>query len=289
MSSHIKKEKEQPIRREEKADFLFNQHIVRTVAYTAAGFGVGMLASLLFKHKAGMTLFFAGTGAGYGGANFINDLSVFRRNRNWLGPNQTQTQGQSQDQRRFERRDDTLGQGAQKIKENVKEGAEDVSRFMSNKVNQAARGVDEVGRDLADKAKKFSRGGDDDSSDKKKTEQKRDDKISKDKNETKNVKGQTFQSFESNPLKAGEKRSAPVDFEKNRAQQQDVAKDINKENQKRQIRGLEQERGGVDSVKKVENVRLPNDPSSPADYEKRTNTLRAPISNHAQVKAFRDD
>jgi len=129
MSSQLKekdtsvKREDLSLKREEKADFLFNQHIVRTVAYTGAGFGFGLLASLLFKHKAGMTLFFAGAGAGYGGANFINDLKIFRNNRNWL--NQAQSQ---------------------------KQGNEELTKQLANKVSQTAKGVEETGKNLAREA-----------------------------------------------------------------------------------------------------------------------------------------
>ncbi len=141
MSAQLK-EKEQPLnlRREEKADYLFNQHIVRTVAYTGAGFGFGLLASLLFKHKAGMTLFFAGTGAGYGGANFVNDLKVFRRNKNWTTPSQNAPN-------KLERKVD-------EVKEGAKEGAEDLSKRAANKVNEVARGVEQTGKKVSEKLSK---------------------------------------------------------------------------------------------------------------------------------------
>jgi len=297
MSSQLKG-KEQPVKREEKADFLFNQHIVRTIAYTGAGFGIGMLASLLFKHKAGMTLFFAGTGAGYGGANFINDLRVFRRNKNWLA----QSQGQTQDQRRFDRKEDIRGGNPSQLKENVQQGAEDVSRFMANKVNQTAKGVDEFGRNLSDKAKEFRRGGSDGSSDQNKQgSRQREAKVfsedkstygpgksSKDKNETRNVGEQTFQSFQSNPNRTGVPlhegvHKGKVDYQLNRLGQQERDRD----NQKRQVLGLEQESGGVDSISERENIRLPTEPFD-RSYDKASDVATKIVRNQIQVMGDRD-
>jgi len=59
--------------RELEADKRLNQHLFRIGAYTAVGFGAGLLTSLLFKRKAGITLLGAGAGAGYGASGLIND------------------------------------------------------------------------------------------------------------------------------------------------------------------------------------------------------------------------
>jgi len=135
-------------KRELEADFLFNQHIVRTVGYTAAGFGFGLATSLLFKHKAGMTVFFSGAGAGYGASNFFNDLNHFRQYKS-LGQSQGQYQRQSQGFEQLERKGAQLGQGLENAKNQAKGAAEQVQ----NKLSQGAQNLKEQGRDVAGQAK----------------------------------------------------------------------------------------------------------------------------------------
>jgi len=171
MSTQLKekqqtKSKEQIPARDLQADFHFNQHIFRTIAYTAAGFGLGMVSSLLFKHKAGMTIFFAGAGAGYGSAGFVNELQNFRNKRNPTEITRRQG-GPSQ----FERTTDSLKGDLQQAKNKVERGVENVEGKIADQVSQTARGAEEWARNASEKAqqhfqgKDYRRGGDDDKDD----------------------------------------------------------------------------------------------------------------------------
>jgi len=210
MSSQLKekqqtKSKEQIPTRDLQADFHFNQHLFRTVAYTAAGFGLGMASSLLFKHKAGMTIFFAGAGAGYGSADFVNDLKRFRNQR---GPTQIKREGgaSSQISEKLDRTADNLKGDLQKAKNKVERGVEDVSSQVAGKINQTAKGAEEWARNASEKAtqhfqsKDYRRGGDDDKdkddnkSGKKETSRKDESSLKKGFND---VKDQVKQSAES--------------------------------------------------------------------------------------------
>lgn len=106
-----------------------------------------MAASLLFKHKVALTLFFTGAGAGIGGANFVHDLRAFRNKRNWQG----QDQNLYADQGRFNLLDEQTRGNVQQAKQSAKEGVEDLSKLVANKVNQTAKGVDNLGQDLSNK------------------------------------------------------------------------------------------------------------------------------------------
>jgi len=187
MSTQLKEKqptKEQVPSRDLQADFHFNQHIFRTLAYTAAGFGVGMLSSLFFKHKAGMTLFFAGTGAGYGGANFFNELHSFRNKRNDTQINRREG-GQSQIRDQLERTADQLKGDLQQAKNKVERGVEDVSGKVAGQVSQTARGAEEWARNASEKAqqhfqqKDYRRGGDDDDKDETKSSKREQPQIQK--------------------------------------------------------------------------------------------------------------
>ena len=131
-------------KRELEADFLFNKHIVRTFSYAAAGFGFGLATSLLFKNKAGMTVFFSGVGAGYGATNLFDDLNHFRKYKS-LGQNQLQGQGLEQ----LERRGAQLGQGL----ENAKNQAKGTADQAQNKLREGAQNLKEQGNDVARQAK----------------------------------------------------------------------------------------------------------------------------------------
>jgi len=131
-------------RRELEADFLFNQHLFRTLAYTGAGFGFGLLTSLLFKHKAGMTVFFAGTGAGYGASGFVNDLSHFIRFKNM-------SQSQGQDKIANKARD--LKDGARDMARDLKEGAKDKTRDLRQGAKDLKEGAKDKVRDLKEGAR----------------------------------------------------------------------------------------------------------------------------------------
>jgi len=205
MSTQLKdkqqtKSKEQVPTRDLQADFHFNQHLFRTVAYTAAGFGLGMVSSLLFKHKAGMTIFFAGAGAGYGGADFVNDLHKFRNQR---GPTQIKREGgaSSQINEKLNRTADNLKGDLQQAKNKVERGVEDVSGQVAGKINQTARGAEEWARNASEKAtqhfqsKDYRRSGDDDKDkDDKKSGKKDESSLKKGFND---VKDQVKQSAES--------------------------------------------------------------------------------------------
>jgi hypothetical protein len=173
MSTQLKekqqaKSKDQVPTRELQADFHFNQHIFRTVAYTAAGFGFGLASSLLFKHKAGMTIFFAGAGAGYGSADFVNELHRFRNQRSPTQINKREGGASSQIREKLDRTTDNLKGDLQQAKNKVERGVEDVSSKVAGQINQTAKGAEEWARNASEKAtqhfqsKEHRRGGDDD-------------------------------------------------------------------------------------------------------------------------------
>jgi len=80
MSSQLKEKTQQKDnKRDLDADSVFNQQLFRTLAYTGAGFGAGLVASVFLKNRKALTLLGAGSGAAYGASNFMNELNQFGR------------------------------------------------------------------------------------------------------------------------------------------------------------------------------------------------------------------
>jgi len=74
-------------REELESDFLFDQHIFRTISYSLTGFVAGIGASIFFKYKRPIIFFSGGIGAGQGVFEFQRDLEHYRfltRNYNEL-------------------------------------------------------------------------------------------------------------------------------------------------------------------------------------------------------------
>lgn len=61
-----------------EADLLFDQHVFKTISYSVAGLGVGLLSSPFFRFKRFPIFFIAGMGAGWGMFNFRKDLILYQ-------------------------------------------------------------------------------------------------------------------------------------------------------------------------------------------------------------------
>ena len=268
MSTQLKEK--QPTKSQEKvptrdlqADFHFNQHIFRTIAYTAAGFGLGMASSLLFKHKAGMTIFFAGAGAGYGASGFANELQTFKNKRNPTEITRRQG-GPSQ----FERTADNLKGDLQQAKNKVERGVENVGGKMADQVSQTARGAEEWARNASEKAqqhfqgKDYRRGGDDD----------KDDDKSKKRDQTDQRREQRDQRREGDAQKK-DLKDQKKESESQKKQQPEPKKDLKKEAESLK-KDLKDQKKESDSHKKDQKDQKKDADSQKKDQKKDTDSQK---------------
>jgi len=280
MSTQLKekqqtKSKDQVPTRDLQADFHFNQHIFRTIAYTAAGFGFGMVSSLLFKHKAGMTIFFAGAGAGYGSAGFVNELHTFKNKRNPTEINRRQG-GPSQ----LERTADSLKGDLQQAKNKVERGVENAGGKIADQVSQTARGAEEWARNASEKAqqhfqgKDYRRGGDDD---------KDDDNKSKKRDQTDQRREQRDQRREGDTQKRDQK-----DLKKEADSQKKDQKDQKKESDSQRRDQKDQKKEG-DSQRKDQKDQKKEGDSQRSDQKDQKKDINATLKGGLSERAKREE
>lgn len=61
-----------------EADLLFDQHVFKTISYSATGLVIGCVASIFFKYKRPAIFFSGGLGAGLSLFDFQKDLERYR-------------------------------------------------------------------------------------------------------------------------------------------------------------------------------------------------------------------
>jgi hypothetical protein len=133
------------------ADFRLNQHVFKTVAYTGAGLGLGLVASLFFKHKALMMTFGGGAGFGYGLSGMASDLSSYKRIGSYA-----REQGQGQ-----QRRGDQFGRNFQdqSFQNQVSSATQGAKDLAGKALNQASETYNQAKQEISSKVQESTSGG----------------------------------------------------------------------------------------------------------------------------------